>query len=340
MARGFPMIGYPTAAEDRGGGRGRMGARCGVAIVGAGNVARRHAAVLSGFPEVRLVGVTDVVPEAAGALAARHGALAYPDVAALVDAGPDAVYVCVPPFAHGPVEEAVLGAGLPMFVEKPLAVDLATAERIAPLAERVVTAVGLHWRYLSTVERARELLAGREVRLVSAAWLDRVPPVDWWVRRETAGGQVVEQAPHVLDVMRLLGGEVVRVHAAGGGRPAVEGADIDVATAAVVRFASGAPGTLATTCALGWRHRAVVEVFADGLAVEVGEDSLLVRDGAGEHRYPGDPVAARVAVDRAFVDAVLGVAGGVRVPYGEALRTHRLAAAVARSAATGEPVGV
>jgi myo-inositol 2-dehydrogenase/D-chiro-inositol 1-dehydrogenase len=317
-----------------------MGGKCAVAIIGAGNVARRHASVLSGFPDVRVIGVTDVVPDAAGSLAAEYGALAYPDVAALLDAQPDAVYVCVPPFAHGPAEEAVLAAGLPMFVEKPLAVDLATAERIAPLAERVVTAVGLHWRYLAVVERARDLLAGREVRLVSGAWLDKVPPVDWWVRRESSGGPVIEQAPHVLDVMRLLAGEVVRVHAAGGGRPPVEGADVDAATAAMVRFASGAPGTLTTTCALGWKHRAAVEVYADGLALSVGEDALLVRDGEAEHRYPGDPVAARVAVDRAFVDAVQGVADDVRAPYGEALRTHRLAAAVARSAATGTAVEV
>ncbi|GAA4449413.1 hypothetical protein GCM10023170_033730 [Phytohabitans houttuyneae] len=303
-------------------------------------MARRHASVLAGFSDVRLVGVTDVVPDAAGALAAEYGALAYPDVAAVVDAEPDAVYVCVPPFAHGPAEEAVLAAGLPMFVEKPLAVDLATAERIAPLAERVVTAVGLHWRYLDAVERARALLAGREVRLVTGSWLDKVPPVDWWVRRESSGGPVVEQAPHVLDVMRLLAGEVAQVHAVGGGRPAVEGADVDAATAAMLRFESGAPGTLTTTCVLGWKHRASVEVFADGLAISVGEDGLLVRDGEAEHRYPGDPAAARVAVDRAFVDAVLGVADDVRVPYAEALRTHRLAAAVARSAVIGEAVGV
>jgi myo-inositol 2-dehydrogenase / D-chiro-inositol 1-dehydrogenase len=165
-----------------------------------------------------------------------------------------------------------------------------------------------------------------------------VPPVPWWTRRESSGGQVVEQAAHVLDLMRLLAGDVVEVHAAGGGRPPVEGADVDAATAAVVRFASGAPGTLATTCVLGWKHRAAVEVYADGLALSVGEDALLVRDRAGEHHYPGDPVAARVAVDRAFVDAVLGVADDVRVPYAEALRTHRLAAAIADSAATGEAV--
>ena len=43
-------------------------------------------------------------------------------------------------------------------------------------------------------------------------------------------------------------------------------------------------------------------------------------------------------MDRAFVDAVRGIGDDVRAPYAEALRTHRLACALAASAATGQPV--
>jgi predicted dehydrogenase len=60
-----------------------------------------------------------------------------------------------------------------------------------------------------------------------------------------------------------------------------------------------------------------------------------VRTADGEQRVPGDPEAARVAVDRAFIDAVRGLGDDVRVPYAEALRTHRLALAITRSQATG-----
>ena len=136
---------------------------CRVGLVGAGGVAQRHARVLTGFEDVELLGVTDVARDAAEALAGTHGARAFADVDELLAAGPDAVYVCVPPFAHGPVEEAVIAAGVPMFVEKPVAVDLETAERIAGLVERrqLLTAVGHHWRYLHVVEQARELLDGR-----------------------------------------------------------------------------------------------------------------------------------------------------------------------------------
>ncbi|MGC4896784.1 Gfo/Idh/MocA family protein [Micromonospora sp. DT31] len=319
-----------------------MGA-CRVGLVGAGGVAQRHARVLAGFEDVELIGVTDVAPEAARALAEPYGARVFRDVEELLAAGPDAVYVCVPPFAHGPVEEAVVAAGVPMFVEKPVAADLETAERIAALVHGrgLLTGVGHHWRYLHVVEEARRLLADRPVRMVNGAWLDKVPPVAWWARRDRSGGPVVEQAAHVLDLVRLLAGEVTEVSAyADGSPPPVDGADIDSVTAATLRFASGAVGTLAAACVLTWKHRAGVEILADGLALSLGEDGLTVRDGDDERHVPVDPDDARVAVDRAFVDAVRGIGDDVRVPYAEALRTHRLALAVAESAATGRPVAL
>ncbi|GAB3075576.1 Gfo/Idh/MocA family protein [Micromonospora schwarzwaldensis] len=314
-----------------------------VGLVGAGGVAQRHARVLTGFEGVELLGVTDVAAEAAEALAGTYGGRVFRDVDELLAAGPDAVYVCVPPFAHGPAEEAVIAAGVPMFVEKPVAVDLETAERVAALVEQrgLRTGVGHHWRYLGVVEEARRLLADRPVRMVNGAWLDKVPPVAWWARRDRSGGPVVEQAAHVLDLIRVLVGEVTEVTAYGDGTPPpVDGADIDSVTAATLRFDSGAVGTLAAACVLTWKHRAGLEILADGLALSLAEDGLTISDADGERHLPADPDDARIAVDRAFVDAVRGVGDDVRVPYAEALRTQRLALALAESARTGRPVAL
>lgn len=296
-------------------------------------MAARHAAMLSGFRDVTLVSVTDIDAERASALAAAHGMAAVPDVPAVLESGVDAVYVCVPPFAHGVVEERLLAARVPLFVEKPLALDLATAERIATLVAEtgVLTAVGHHWRYSAAVEWARSALIDRPVRLAVGAWLDKVPPVGWWPHRGRSGGQVIEQAIHVLDLARLLVSEVTEVHAMADGVPPVApDADVDGATVAILRFANGAVGTLAATCLLGWKHRAGLEVYADGLAISLTEDTLSARDaatGAQERRL--DPDAAKRAADRAFVDAVLGRRADIHTPYIEALRTHRLACAIA-----------
>ena len=312
-----------------------------IGLIGAGGVAARHARVLSGLPDVQVSGVTDVVAEAAGRLADEHGSKVYATVGDLIDSGPDAVYVCVPPFAHGDAERAVVAAGLPMFVEKPIAINHGIATEISALVQDrgLLTAVGHHWRYLPVVEKARELLAGRPIRLIAGSWLDKVPPVAWWPIGGRSGGPVVEQAAHVLDLARHLAGEVDEVYAYGNGTPpAVEGADVDGATTAVLRFRSGAVGNLAATCVLGWKHRAGLEVYADGLALALTETELVIRDGDGVETITCEPTTGHVGVDRAFVAAVRGEHDDVRVPYAEALRTHELALAVAQSAAEGRAI--
>ncbi|MGW5684375.1 Gfo/Idh/MocA family protein [Nonomuraea sp. NPDC003754] len=306
-----------------------------IGIIGAGNVAARHADVLSTFPDVTIAGIADTDPHKAEALASRHGSLAYGDHADLLAAGRlDAVYVCVPPFAHGTPELDCVESDLPIFVEKPLALDLETAEQIGAEITRknLPSAVGHHWRYLDLVDWARDLLEGRPIQLAIGHWLDKVPPVPWWIRRELSGGQVLEQAVHVLDLARVLVGEVTMVHAVPGGIP--EDGEVDRATAALLRFDSGAAGLLAVSCLLPAKGRVGLEVCADGVSLDLSE-TRLVADGRSIMEDPGK---AKTRVDREFVNAVQGRASDVRVPYEEALRTHRLAHAVARSATEGIPV--
>src|SRR4051794_41771548 len=150
-----------------------------VGMVGAGAVATRHAAAIARFSDAELVAVADPVPERAATLAARYGAASYDGHDRMLEHEElDAVYVCVPPYAHGPPELAVIEAGLPMFVEKPLAADLATAEMIATRVEAAgqATATGYHWRAMDTMERAAELVAACPVRLAPGPRLDRAAP--------------------------------------------------------------------------------------------------------------------------------------------------------------------
>jgi predicted dehydrogenase len=312
-----------------------------IGFVGTGGVAHRHARVLGGLPGVDLVAATDVDPACAAVFAEAHRVRAVPDLDALLGEGLDAVYVCVPPFAHGELERAVVRAGLPFFVEKPLAADLAVAENVvaAVAAAGLPTATGYHWRHLDTVRRARALLAGRPVRLLDARWAGTTPPPAWWRRQELSGGQVVEQATHLLDLARLLAGEVAEV--LGGAAPAAgEGRDVPDATAAVLRFDSGAVGTLSTSCVAPPATAAGLDLVADGLGVSLTETTLRVRSRDGEESAEA-AVDPRLAVDRAFVDVLAGrPAPPGLVDVAEAYRTHRLACAVAEATRTGAAVRV
>jgi predicted dehydrogenase len=233
-----------------------------VGIVGAGVIAHRHAGVLAGFEDVEVCAIADPDLKRAEELAARIGGSAHPSHLDMLEREElDALYVCVPPFAHGPPERAAVDAGLPFFVEKPLAVDLVAAESIAiAVAERgLVTAAGYQWRYLDTVERTQQLLAGNPARLASTYWLDAVPPPAWWVHRRLSGGQVIEQTTHALDLARVLVGEVIHVHAvsARSRRAAFPQADIEDVWAANLRFETGAVGSMTSSCLLSWKHRAL-----------------------------------------------------------------------------------
>lgn len=318
-----------------------------VACIGTGFIAGRHLAALSSFADVEVVAVADPLRARAQEAADRYGARAYDDGLALLEREQlDAVWLCVPPFAHGALEHAAVERSLPFFVEKPIAVDLDTATDIARAVRQrgLLTAVGYHWRYLDAVELAAQALDGAQVQLLTGHWLDRTPAAPWWTRRDRSGGQVIEQTTHLFDLARLLAGEVDAVSAVEVTVPRAQHPDADAPTASTttLRFASGAIGTISSTCVLGWRHRVGLHLVAEGTVVELLERGLadhelrvVTTEGERVVQSSQDPVERE---DRDFVDALRGDVAGVRVPYEQALRTQQLVWAAERSARQRVPV--
>jgi hypothetical protein len=251
-----------------------------IGVVGAGVIARRHVRTLAAFDDLDVAAVADMQVDRAEALAGTVGATSYGDVRQMLDGERlDAVYVCVPPFAHGEVELEVVERDLRLFVEKPLAADLDTA---VPVARRVqdkglVTGVGYHWRWLDTVERAQELLADRPARLVTGP--------GWTARRRWRGGSA-RSSPAASWSSRprttstwpgcwsARSTRCSPTPAAPPRRP-IPTASLHV-TAASVRFADGAVGSFTSTCLLGWPHQAALHIYGDEVAVEITEKEMVV----------------------------------------------------------------
>ena len=157
-------------------------------------------------------------------------------------------------------------------------------------------------------------------------WLDFTPPPLWWIKEAHSGGQIVEQTTHIFDLARLLVGEVEEVYAVAARteRPDYPECDICELSTAVLRFATGAVGSISSTCLLRWPHRIGLHLFCDGMAIELTEFEIMVDIGQGRpvRTAQGDPF---IREDRDFIDAVRGGPNRIRAPYAEALRTHRLA---------------
>ena len=315
-----------------------------IGFIGVGGIAHRHLDILAGFEDVALAAFADPDLGRATQAASRFGAKAFNSHAAMLDQETlDAVYICIPPFAHGDAERNLIARSIPFFVEKPITLDIGLAEDLSAAVEAagLITAVGYHWRYLDTVEEARRLLADNPAQLLSGYWLDQTPPPQWWWKEGLSGGQMVEQTTHIVDLARYLIGEVTEVYGRTGfqDRPQFPGLDVPAVTTASLTFQSGVIANIASTCLLGWSHKIGLNIFADRLAIELTDHDIMVDVGAGRpvRHAEGDPVWRE---DRDFIDAVRGGGNHIRCTYADALATHRLALAVASSARSGEPVRI
>ena len=106
------------------------------AVVGAGSFGRHHLRILSQSPAAELAGIIDSDSQRAAAAAAQYGCPAYSSPADLAGKV-DAAVVAVPTFAHADVACALLESGIDVLVEKPIALDLASARRLVDTAARV-----------------------------------------------------------------------------------------------------------------------------------------------------------------------------------------------------------
>lgn len=119
-------------------------------VIGAGAFGGNHARKYASLDDVELVGIYDPALPAATALAQSLSASAFPSVDELL-AAVDVVTVASPAVHHAAGALAALAAGRHVYVEKPLAVTLADADKILALAaERgLVVAVGHQERVVS-----------------------------------------------------------------------------------------------------------------------------------------------------------------------------------------------
>ncbi len=346
-----------------------------IGLVGCGHIGTVHAVALQQLADAelvdaRLTATFDDDPAWAARVARHHGGEPCASLDGLLDAV-DVVWVCTWTAAHLRAVEAAAARGLPVFCEKPLAPDLATATRVAAALERVPHQVGLVLRWAPVFRSIADAVASGEYGRVLTAVMrdDQYFPVQGlygstW-RGDVAhagGGTMIEHSIHDIDVLRWTLGDPVEVSARTACRFGYPG--IEDTAAVTLAYADGSVAQLTSVWhqVLSRESSRRLEVFCEKAMLWTDDDylgPLHIETDAGDRVTSAAPpgwsdrftlpevfakaLAQYAEPSKAFLDA-LAQLQTARAPdpsavghprAGDALAAHRLVDLVYRSAAEG-----
>lgn len=326
-----------------------------VGLLGAGRIGEFHATTLRDHPLVERLLLGDLDGCRAEALADKLGVLAASGPAEVLDADLDAVVIAASTSAHEELVGQAAERGLPVFCEKPVALDVAGTRAALDRVARagVPLQVGFQRRFDAGYRRAHQSLRDgavgtlHAVRMVGA---DPAPPHPSYL--PTSGGIFRDLHIHDFDALRwLTGREVARVYATGANRGAPEfGACGDVDTAACLLWLDD--GTLATVT--GSRYNGAgydirMELAGTRATIAVGLDERTpLRSCEPAVAWPNGPswtgfldrfAPAYVSELHEFVEVALGRRPS-RCTGADSLEALYVAAAADRSLAEGRAVAI
>ncbi len=248
-----------------------------VAIIGAGRHACRvHYPSLARLEDAEIVAVAELSEERRNEVREQYDIPAgYSDYATmLAEVEPDAVYVVLPHLPAYPVALDCLKKGFNMFMEKPPGITVAQTQFLARRAEAngCITMVGFQRRYAPLVRRAQRVADERGgSHLIICRFYKNAWGLNLYEYHETKGVDILTcDAIHAVDLMRCLGGEVVKL-ASDVRSVHLDCPDLFVA---LLKFESGATGIFESTWTSG-RRLLEFELHARGLVAHVDVENEM-----------------------------------------------------------------
>ncbi|MGL5313222.1 MAG: Gfo/Idh/MocA family protein [Peptostreptococcaceae bacterium] len=260
-----------------------------VGVIGLGDVSMIHLHAIKSSEKAELVAVCDIDETKSNLI---ENVNFYTDYIEMIEKeNLDCVHICLPHYLHYPVTKQVANLGVNVLLEKPLCLDTEEAERFRHLSDSIDTnvCICLQNRYNNTVERIEEIVKsgvyGKVIGLKGiVAWnrpKDYYTVKPWRGKMEFAGGGVmINQAIHTLDLMQLLGGEIVSIK---GNIDNFLDYDIEVEDTvnAMINFENGAKGVFFATIANATNSSVELEVILEK-GMFIIRDSKLYRQVDGE----------------------------------------------------------
>jgi predicted dehydrogenase len=322
-----------------------MAAQVKVGFVGTGGIATgSHLPALKEIDGVTITAMCDADTSRAQAAAEQFGGRVYGDHREMLEREElDALFVCLPPFAHTDAELMAARKGVHLFVEKPVVLEMAKGLEIAEAIKHagIISCVGYQVRYMPVSSALREFLAGRTVAMVAGnRWGGVAGDEDhWWRVMEKSGGMLHEQATHNVDFMRYAVGDIASVRArySLNALKGVKNLTIPDAQVAVLEFKNGATGYFAATCALtkggGWGS---IDIILQDMMLRTNFSQVTVSpEGAAEIALP----EKGMNIQQSFIHAIrTGDRSVICSDYWDALKTTEVTLGANESAKTGKAV--
>lgn len=331
----------------------------GVALIGAGMIAKIHVAALSAAQDVaRLKAVVSRRPERARPLAALYEGAA-PDFTAdlsAIAADPSIrmAIVATPPDARREVVETLAKTGTHILLEKPVGRSLGEAREVVEICERAGVTLGIMFQHRArppSLAAARHVASGAlgQLGLVEIAvplWCDQsyYDELGRGSYARDGGGVMITNAIHSIDLAFSLTGPVTSVRSMTATTPLhrMEAEDFAVAG---LRFACGAVGSLVAGTAMYPHRTEVIRPHFAQASLKIDKDELEIswRDGRRDVEAASGPagdgaLGARHAWHQAMIEDFIEAIQSGRKPMvtgREALISHRLIEAIETSSRTG-----
>lgn len=220
-----------------------------IAVVGAGLIGKRHVEAIQRSDSADIACIVDP-DRTASDFAAEHRTKWFSSISGMLAAGaPDGVIIATPNQMH--VEHGLdcVAAGLPMLIEKPIADEAPSADRLVMEAETagIPILVGHHRRHNPIIRAAKQRIdsgaIGDIVAAQAACWLykpDNYFDVAW--RTQPGAGPVFINLIHDIDLLRHLIGEVHSVQAFASSRTRRH--EVEDTAAIILKFTNGALATV------------------------------------------------------------------------------------------------
>jgi len=317
-----------------------------IGVIGTGGISGVHLNNLSKLKRVELVGVCDIAPGKAEAVARERGGRPYLQFEEMLDKEkPELVLLLTPQTVrHDPIE-ACAERGIPMFIEKPPAKNMAEARKCSAVVRqhKLLNSIGFVLRYKQVVTRARELLKGRRIHIIRMRYYapmilqyEKYSP--FYFLNEVSGGMLVDQALHFIDLARyIVGAEIDEIHGVGSNLARPKSKEITTPENVVLnlRFTDGTVGTHTHTWAFeNWLGEIEVVSPRARLLLDVFNGKLTgTLDGMNiEYNQNDDAYVTELEV---LLDAIrTGDRSGVLSDYDDAVKTLGVCVAGNRSIET------